>query len=210
MIDRVLHAAVALIAITNPVGNAPIFLTITSGRSVAQRAGDALRACLLAAVLIIGAAAAGSYVLDLFGISMPALRIAGGALIVVIGFNMVMGGSNTAHDASSTEDVEDRIFIPFTMPLVAGPGTLATAITLVAHASTGSAKLAGILVVAAGAGLALATLWIALMLLAPVEQRLGDRTTAIVTRLMGLILLAMGVQFLIDGATAAWHAAASA
>lgn len=206
MIDQVLHAAVGLIAITNPIGNAPIFLSITEGRTLAQRAADAFRACLFGAILIIGAAAAGSYVLSVFGITMPALRIAGGLLIVIIGFNMVMGGTNTAHDASTTEGVEDRIFIPFTMPLVAGPGTLATAITLVAHAPTGTSKVTSIVIVAMGAGIALATLWLALMLLAPVEARLGERAVAIVTRLMGLILLAMGVQFVIDGVIGVWHA----
>ena len=207
MIDAALHAVIALLAITNPIGNAPIFLSITEGRSTSRRALDALHACTLAAVLIIGAAAAGTYVLHLFGITLNALRIAGGGLIMAIGYSMVMKGSNKAHETEDG-DAEDRIFVPFAMPMVAGPGTLATAITLVSHPQ--SSKLDGFLMVTVAVLITMVILWGALMLLAPLERRLGDRTVSIVTRLMGLIVLTMGVQFISDGIVATWQAAANA
>ena len=160
------------------------------------------------AVLIIGAAAVGTYVLRLFGITLDALRISGGGLIMAIGYSMVMKGSNKAHETSDEDDDEDRIFVPFAMPMVAGPGTLATAITLVSHPD--ASKIKSLLVVSVATLITLGIMWIALMLLAPVEKRLGERTVSIVTRLMGLIVLTMGVQFVIDGVTSTWQAAAHA
>jgi multiple antibiotic resistance protein len=190
--NEFLQALVSLLAITNPIVAAPIFLGIVSGMPPDARRRAAGHAGLAVFAILAGSALGGRYALELFGISLDAFRTAGGLVIILVGLEMLRGSpSGIQQDEASPEDPRDRIFVPFAMPLVAGPGAITTAITLsVTHPSRLYLPVIA-LVAAIGCSL---VLW-ATLRLALVRQRLvTPRVERIFTRFMGLILVAIGFQ----------------
>jgi multiple antibiotic resistance protein len=190
--NEFLQALVSLLAITNPIVAAPIFLGIVSGMPPDARRRAAGHAGLAVFAILTGSAIGGRYALELFGISLDAFRTAGGLVIILVGLEMLRGSpSGIQQDEASPEDPRDRIFVPFAMPLVAGPGAITTAITLsVTHPSRLYLPVIA-LVAAIGCSL---VLW-ATLRLALVRQRLvTPRVERIFTRFMGLILVAIGFQ----------------
>ena len=190
--NEFLQAFVSLLAITNPIIAAPMFLGIVAGMPVAARRRAAGQAAMAVLAILAGAAIGGRYILELFGISLDAFRTAGGLVIILVGLDMLRGSpSGIQHDEASPEDAEDRIVVPFAMPLVAGPGAITTAITLsVAYPSRLYLPVVALLASVATAAVLWATLRLAL-----VRQRLATpRVERIFTRFMGLILVAIGFQ----------------
>lgn len=190
--NEFLQAFVSLLAITNPIIAAPLFLGIVSGMPVAAKRRAAGQAALAVLGILAGAAIGGRYVLELFGISLDAFRTAGGLVIILVGLDMLRGSpSGIQQDQASPEDAEDRIVVPFAMPLVAGPGAITTAITLsVAYPSR-----LYLPVIALVASIATALVLWATLRLALARQRLATpRVERIFTRFMGLILVAIGFQ----------------
>lgn len=190
--NEFLQAFVSLLAITNPIIAAPMFLGIVADVPIAARRRAAGQAAMAVLAILAGAAVGGRYILELFGISLDAFRTAGGLVIILVGLDMLRGSpSGIQQDQASPEDAQDRIVVPFAMPLVAGPGAITTAITLsVAYPSRLYLPVIALL---ASVTTAL-VLWLVLRL-ALARQRLATpRIERIFTRFMGLILVAIGFQ----------------
>lgn len=183
----------SLLTILDPLAAAPVFVGLTEGMAPAARRRLALRACLISLVLLALFAAFGGLILKAFGITLPALRIAGGVLFVAMGMQMLLGVGH----ASEPEEGHgaDLAVVPLAMPLICGPGAITTAMLLVGQASTGMARAA--FAVALVAVLAVTA---AVLAVAPRALRLLGRSgTEVITRVMALILTALGVQFVLDG-----------
>lgn len=148
---------------------------------------------------LLGSAILGKFVLDALGVSVPAFQFGGGIVILLMGLEMLHGSTSKVHtDAPASDeddDIEDRILVPFAMPLVAGPGAIATVITLTTH-ETGFTSLALVLIAIAAASL---TLFFTLFIAERLTNRLSSRAMRIITRFMGLIILTVGAQFVLTG-----------
>jgi multiple antibiotic resistance protein len=194
-----LQAFIALLAIANPVGAAPIFLGIVENLAPAQKRAAVTRASLAVFLILAGSAVVGQSVLTVFGISLPAFRAAGGLVIVLMGLEMLRGqATRVQRDAADSEAAEGELIIPFAMPIVAGPGSITTVITLAVAFRQGHLPLVAL---AASAGVA-AIMWLSLRIMVSNERLIGARGQRIMTRFMGLILVAIGFQLGLDGVRA--------
>ncbi len=194
-------------AIMNPVANTPVFIGLTQGDSPQTRKTIARNSVLLAFLIIAIFCLAGKLIFTLFGISLPALRIAGGIVVFLIGFHMLQGEPSRVHHPSADDQqkcLEAKLSVavsPLAIPILAGPGTIATAVNYTAAGGWGATSIT----LGAFALLCLITyvffLW---------GQRfvayIGENAVKVVTRLMGLILAVIGVQMLIIGIYGAVHA----
>ena len=196
-----------LFSIVNPFGSAFIFREATADRSVSERHYLARRIALYTAFLLIGSMWIGGYVLAFFGISLGALRVAGGLVVSVSAWGLLMEPQRhedhkVADVAPTHGDPEDVAFFPLTMPLTTGSGTIAIAIAI---ASQQPADRIGGLAFAAGASLAAlaiaAAVWVSYAWSDRVIALLGARGARIVSRLTAFILLCVGIQILSTGIT---------
>ncbi len=207
-IDFLLSAVTTLFVTVDPIGLAPIFVTVTAGMTTPQRRRTALRAVIISAVILAVFAFFGERFLDTLGISIPAFRIAGGLMLLWIGFEMVfekrtIRKSQSASKAVSDEQVHNVSAFPLAVPLLAGPGTITAVILLSGRASESGDPI----VLAALMGLiaAILALCFLIFLLADILNRfIGASIQSILTRLLGVMLAALAVQFLIDGVRAAF------
>lgn len=203
--DFTASALATLLVTLDPPGLAPIFLGLTQGMADGERRQVALRACLIAFVILTFFALGGGEILTLLGIGLPAFRIAGGMLLFWIAFEMVFQarGERKAHAAQSAVTL-DRIrnvaAFPLAMPLLAGPGAITAAILLAGRADS-DPRLLAILIVLVGAVLACCAL--VFLLAQRFARLLGVTGNIVLTRLLGVILAALAVQFIIDGTVAA-------
>ncbi|MEX2319528.1 MAG: MarC family protein [Bauldia sp.] len=209
MRDYLLNAVVTLFVTIDPPGLAPIFMVLTAGRTIAERRTVALRATVIAAIVLIAFALVGEPLIAVLGISLPAFRIAGGLLLFVIAFEMVFGRreerkSATAQTAVEREDLRHLAVFPLAIPLIAGPGAISATILLASQApgAGGIARLLAIIVLMIAACLAV------FLAADRIEKVLGETGRIVVSRLLGLILAALSVQFVADGVTAIVKAAA--
>jgi multiple antibiotic resistance protein len=200
MIGHVLSVFMGFFAIMNPIANTPIFLGLTEGEPADVRRRVAARSLLLAFVLIVIFALWGKLVFGLFGITLPAFRIMGGVLVALIGYQMLHGRPSAVHHPAPpdpTPDMESALSIavtPLAMPILAGPGTIATAMSF---ASSGGMTEA-IITIAMFAVLCLITYGF-FVYGERLVKYLGRDGLSVVTRIMGLILAVIGVQMLIQG-----------
>ncbi len=193
------QALIALLAIANPVGAAPVFLELVRGFSRDQKRSAALRASLAVFAILAVSAVAGQAILSLFGISLPAFRTAGGLVIVLMGLEMLRGETTRVQqDPGDPDAAEGAILVPFAMPLVAGPGAITTVITLAIAHRAPSFPFVPFVALVGSAGVAV-VLWLILLLMIGNERLLGMRAKRILTRFMGLILIAIGFQLGLDG-----------
>jgi multiple antibiotic resistance protein len=190
---------VGMFAILNPLGTIPIYLSLMAGRSSHEMYRTTLKASVAVAVILTIAVWAGDALLSFFGIGMPAFRIAGGLLVLLIAIAMFGARTSPAQhtDAEQVEAAakEDISVVPLAIPLLAGPGAISLAIVDAHQAGSLPDKLIfnlGILGVAA-------IVWAVLRMAEPIGVRLGTGGLNIATRVMGLILAAMAVQFIAEG-----------
>ncbi len=202
--------AAALLPILNPFGMAPIFFSMTQGLPDARVRSVALRVGLNAFFLLTAAMLVGSYVLAFFGVSLIAVRLGGGLLIVINGYKLLVSEDadcNTPErHTASTPDVLNRLaFYPLTFPLSVGPGSLTVAITLGANLEKAQA---GFLNSIAASLFSIAAVSFILYLCYRHAHRLtgllGSTGTVVLLRLSAFILLCIGVQILLGGATDFW------
>ncbi len=190
----------AFLAIMNPIANTPLFIGLTDGLSTSTKRGVALRSVLLAFAIVAGFCFGGQVIFHAFGISLPAFRIAGGALVSLVGYHLLQGEHSRVHTPSeedNTNSQEAAIGIsisPLAMPLLAGPGTIATAMSFSAESGTKGA----LEVIGAFACVCLLT-FLAFISGNALIHFLGQNTIKVMTRLMGLILAVVGVQMLLQG-----------
>ena len=197
-IPALIAAFTTLFIIIDPPGLAPLYIALTQGMSPAQRRAIGLRACLTAMVLMLGFLFLGASLLGFIGISMPAFRIAGGILLFITALDMLFERrqSRRQHNADDgNEPGHDPSVFPLAIPLIVGPGAITT-IILLAGQATGPADYAAIsavmavnLVIVFGFFIASTT----------IERILGKTGINVVTRVLGMLLAALAVQFILDG-----------
>ena len=197
MIELFLSAFVTLFVVIDPIGMAPLFVALTQGMSARKRRTIALRAAVTAIALLTVFGLFGEKILSFIGISMPAFRIAGGILLFLTALDMLFERrSKRREDKAGEEDaLPDPSVFPIAIPLIAGPGAIATMILLAGQ--TGSVlEIAAILAV-----LVVVLLVVLLFFLSAgiIEHALGHTGIVVVTRLLGMLLAALSVQFVIDG-----------
>jgi len=199
-IEFAISALVTLLLVVDPVGLAPTFLAVTQGWSPQHRREVALRASLIAAAILIGAALAGDWLLRTLGISLPAFRIAGGLLLFSIASEMVFGlriqRQSRAAEQAMEEHVRNIAAFPLGIPLLAGPGAI-TATVLLASQAGGQPLPLGVLI---GAIAVVAAFCLLTFLVAErIGKLLGITGNVVLSRLLGVILAAMAVQYVLDG-----------
>ena len=191
-------AFVTLLVVIDPVAIAPIFLALTPGMSPKQRAHIALRAVLVAGLVLAIFAFFGKAVLGFIGISMPAFRVAGGILLFLTAMDMLFERRTKRREDSSEVEIEhhnDPSVFPMAIPLIAGPGAIASVILLVGEKPGGE----GLISILGITAVILLIMYIMLRLSSALERAMGKVAINVVTRVLGMLLAALSVQFVLDG-----------
>ncbi len=201
--DLLVNAFTTVLVTIDPVGLAPVFLGLTTGMSRPQRFQVATRGCIIGAGVLFVFALAGAGFLKVLGITLPAFRIAGGLLLFWIAFEMIFEKRQERKEKSAeraiTEDqIRDTAVFPLGIPLIAGPGAISAVILLSGRFDGVAMKLELISVVA----VVLLLLFFALAIADRIDRLLGETGRIILTRLLGVILAALAVQFVVDGVQA--------
>lgn len=194
-------AFVALFVVIDPIGLAPLFIALTRGAAPRARFIIGARAVAVAAALLLLFGLAGEAVLDFLGISLPAFQIAGGILLFLTALDMLFDRRTKRREDQAHTLEEDPSIFPLAMPLIAGPGAIATVILLSGQAQSDPLYLAQVIGVAA---LVLGCVLMLFSLASPVERVLGPTGINVVTRLLGMLLAALSVQFVLNGILAIW------
>lgn len=199
MIEIALRSFLTLFVVVDPVGIAPVYLGLVEGRPASERARVARRAVIVAGAVLFGFAFGGAWLLEKLGISMDAFRIAGGILLFRIAVGMVLAAPHERETEEEEEEARSRADVsvfPLAIPLIAGPGSMATMMILIGQAGTDPAKLA--LVVSMTAAVLVLT-WLALKLSTTLGRILRRTGVNVVTRVLGVLLAALAVQYVADG-----------
>ncbi|MGB3243731.1 MAG: MarC family protein [Sulfitobacter sp.] len=193
-------ALVTMFVVVDPIAIAPLFIALTSGMTQAQRRRIAWRACVIAGVLLLIFAAFGKAVLGFIGISMPAFRVAGGILLFITALDMLFDRRTKRREDRSTEedDRHDPSAFPLAIPLIAGPGAIASVILLTSERPGWE----GFLTVSGITIFTLVVMGLTLQASGYLERVLGKTLINVITRLLGMLLAALSVQFVLDGLSA--------
>ena len=202
MINYLLNALFTLFVTIDPIGLAPMFMVLTSGFGPVVRRQAALRACITAGGVLVGFALVGEGLIGVLGISLSAFKIAGGLLLFAIAFEMVFERraerKSAAAEKATGADLAHVAIFPLAIPLISGPGAISATILLSSRATSWLEVVGLIAVIAALIGSCLLV-----FLAAPrIERALGETGRLVVSRLLGVILAALSVQFVADGITA--------
>lgn len=194
--DYFIQALAAIVAISNPIGAVPIFLGLTDGWDAQLQRRAAFRTALYVLLILVTATLAGNGLLGLLGVSTAAFQTGGGLVVLLMGLEMMTGRpTQVQHDRADTDDGDDPILVPLAMPMIAGPGAITTVITLTAR----DPGLPGQLTVMAAITLQAALLFLALFFALWVHERVSHRGHRVFLRFLGLVLVTMGAQLLLDG-----------
>ena len=195
----ILGTVVGLLPIINPLAAAPTFLTITEGDSPERRTQQLRRACCYMVAILVSFLVGGTFIMKFFGISIPGIRIAGGLLVGGIGWNMLMGQPGgigaDEHRTREARAKSDVSFSPLAMPMLSGPGSIAVTIGFTSLARHWLDYVGIILGIAAVAWISYATL----RLSERVVRAVGANGMNALTKVMGFLLVCVGVQFLLNG-----------
>ena len=194
-LSAIITAFVTLFVVIDPPGLAPLFIALTNGMSDARRRRIGWRATVIAAILLTLFGLAGEKILSGIGISLPAFRIAGGILLFLTALDMLFERRTERREGQHADEDHDPSVFPLATPLLAGPGALATMILLVGDGGGAVHTLIIHLVMLS----VLALNMVLFMLAGPLSRALGRTGTMVVTRLLGMLLAALSVQFIIDG-----------
>lgn len=201
MSEFFIHALTTLLVSLEPPGLAPIFIGLSVGMSQADRRKAAFGAATISITVLLCFAVFGEALLGFLGISLSAFRIAGGMLLFVIAYNMVFAKSDDERgkpQAAAKKDALQNIAIfPLAIPIIAGPGAISATIILGSKAANLYQHIALLVVVAIAVG----TCLIVMLLATKIDRFLGATGNIIVSRLFGMILAALALQFVIDGVT---------
>lgn len=200
-IGHAISVFMGFFAIMNPIANTPVFLGLTAQDGPAARRKIAMKALLVSFVIIVVFSAAGKLIFELFGITLSAFRIMGGVLVAMVGYHMLQGGEHSSVQHPSEEDKQKSLdaeleiaITPLAMPILAGPGTIATAMN---YASVGG--ITGFVVTVVAFLILCIISYVFFVSGERFVKYIGDNGVKVVTRLMGLILAVIGVQMLIHG-----------
>src|SRR5277367_6648485 len=201
ILEFALLALTSIFFLVDPFAVIPLFLAVTAGAPRAERNGIARRSALTCAIVLSAFAIAGSLIFKMFGITLPAFKIAGGIILMQIGLDMLQGKQSSqkssAEEQQEGAEKSDASIIPLGMPMLAGPGAISTVMVLVgeSHALWQHAVIYATI---------LLTSFLSFMILAGadgVRKYLGETGIRILMRLMGLLLVALAVQFVVNGLT---------
>jgi multiple antibiotic resistance protein len=200
-VDFLKTAFVTLLVTLDPPGLAPVFVGLTLGMSSAARREIALRACLIAFAILAAFALGGRTVLEALGITIPAFRVAGGLLLFYVAFDMLFAlrgerKREIASDALTVDHIRNVAAFPLAIPLMAGPGAITATMLLAGRAGGDLRALASLMAVAAAA---IAVCFVTFLMAGQVARLLGVTGNVVLTRMFGLVLAALAVQFVIDG-----------
>tara|TARA_Y100000389_G_C17413712_1_gene492430 strand:+ start:865 stop:1494 length:630 start_codon:yes stop_codon:yes gene_type:complete len=200
-LELFLSAFAVLFVIIDPPGCAPIFATLTRGTSRKHQVEMAFKSVFIAAIILSGFAYAGEFIFSKLGISLDSLRIAGGIMLFIIGLNMVFEKrtekrKDRAEEVlETTKDPEDISVFPMGIPMIAGPGTMASLLILMGRANNWQQELT---IMIALASVLLISL-IAFLISGPLIRLMGETFTNILTRVLGVLLATLAAQFVLDG-----------
>ncbi|RKF22599.1 MarC family protein [Altericroceibacterium spongiae] len=200
MLELFLSAFVTLFVIIDPPGCAPIYAGLTANAPGSHRRSMAIRATLIAGIILLGFAFFGQPLLNALHIELDAFRIAGGIMLFVIALEMVFEKrtqrrEERAERVMATPEIEDVSVFPMAMPMLAGPGAIASIMLLMSKAPT----LSHMAVVLAALISVLVLTLLALLAATPLMRLFGDQVEAVITRLLGVLLAALASQYVIDG-----------
>jgi multiple antibiotic resistance protein len=209
--DALLNAFITLFVTVDPIGNAALFLGLTAGLSASIRRSVAVRGTAVAFAILSLFAVTGTSLLDAIGISIDAFRIAGGVLLFVTAFEMIYGARQQRREQASNDAVAehaaDLAVFPLAIPLLAGPGTISATILLSSELSAptaasswiGTASLIGVI------GVLMIVSALILVAAEALDKYIGTTAKLVMTRLLGVLLAALAVQYIADGALAFAH-----
>jgi multiple antibiotic resistance protein len=200
MIELFGSALVTFLVIIDPPGCAPIFASLTRGASPAERRAMAVRSSVIAWAVLMFFALLGRPMLHALGISLASFRIAGGIMLFFIAIDMVFERrterrEKRAEAIENTPEVEDISVFPMAMPMIAGPGSIASAMLWVSRAENP----VHIAIVLAAITVVMLMTLVTLLAAGPLMRLIGDKIEAAITRILGVILAALAAQFVIDG-----------
>lgn len=205
--DTLLNAFITLFVTIDPISLAPLFLGLTDGMNRTERYSTGLRGCAIAFCILAVFVFAGQTILDTLGITIHAFRVAGGLLLFYIAFEMVFGvrqerKAQNSQDAISKDMISHIAVFPLALPLIAGPGAISAAILLSTDTDGGSIEWRFVLMTIIG--LIIATTMLSFIAAEAIDKYLGHTGRMILTRLLGVLLAALSVQFVVDGVKALW------
>ena len=195
MTPFLITAFATLFVVIDPPGLVPLYIALTQGMPPARRHDMAQRACIIAFILLTLFGLFGEVLLSFIGISMPAFRIAGGLLLFITALDMLFERRTQRREGQHADPDHDPSVFPLATPLIAGPGAIASMILLMGQAPEWSGKFAVLALMAA----MLVVTFAFLLAAPPIEKLLGRTGTIVITRLLGMLLAALAVQFVIDG-----------
>lgn len=190
---QVITVFLGFFAIMNPIANTAAFAGLAGGKSKTEQKRIAIKALLITFIIILVFSCLGKAIFHLFGITIDALRITGGILVFVVGYHMLNGHGSKLHSAQDNDD-SDLAVSPLAVPLLAGPGTIATAMNFSA-----SGGVMGILTTVGVFAILCIITFICFIFSSRILSVIGKSGLSIVTRLMGLILAVIGTQMIIVG-----------
>lgn len=193
---QVITVFLGFFAIMNPIANTAAFTGLVGDKSRPEQIQIATKALLITFFVILSFSLLGNAIFHLFAITVPALRIAGGILVFIVGYNMLNGHPSKLHSVEPFED-SDVAISPLAVPLLAGPGTIATAMNF-----SSSGGMTGIIITVCVFAILCMITFGCFIFSAKILKLIGKSGLSIVTRLMGLILAVIGTQMLIDGFSA--------
>ncbi|SFD71198.1 multiple antibiotic resistance protein [Sulfitobacter brevis] len=191
-------ALVTMFVVIDPIAIAPLFLALTRGMSPAQRRLIAWRGVFVAGLVLAVFAAFGEAVLGFIGISMPAFRVAGGILLFITALDMLFERRTKRREDQTEDDHDDPSVFPIAIPLIAGPGAIASVILLTSEKPGAE----GLITVLAITALTLVVMGLVLQASGALERAIGKSAINVLTRLLGMLLAALSVQFVLDGLSA--------
>lgn len=210
MLDLFVAAFVTFFVVIDPPGVAPMFASLTQDMNAAWRRAMAFKSVFIATMVLLGFAFGGAWLLDKLHVSLDAFRIAGGLLLFLIAVDMLFETQTKRREERNEKVIEERrahpgehddiSVFPLAIPLISGPGAIATMILYFTEHKEALARFA----VLAGAGANLALTLLAFLLAAPLTRLMGATVAAMITRIFGIILAALAAQFVIDGVLGAF------
>jgi multiple antibiotic resistance protein len=208
----VARGVAALLPIVNPFSTIPLLLSLTGGRPEQERRKVALAASRNAAIMMVGVMFVGDVVLDFLGISLGALRVAGGLVVAFLGFGLLFPKPLTHVQSAAPPTDDDPALVPLAFPSLCGAGTIALLLTFssrLAGLSTLQLKLTGYAIGVTVIVISCLVCWMVLSLGSRVASAMGTRGLDALNRVMGLLMVCVGVQFIADGILSIAASAAS-
>lgn len=204
LLEYIFLVVAGILPIANPFSTAPMFVSLTAAMKPAEQIAQANRACVYMAGILVGTFLLGTAILDFFSITVPAIRLAGGLIIVYIGFGMLFPRDTAVPEevAADAAQQKDFAFTPLAMPMLSGPGSIAVVLEMsarIADVKPLTHQVLGFAVVTIGILITVLVCWLVLRGARGMVKRLGTARIDAMTKMLGFLLICIGVQFAAGG-----------